>query len=148
MNTAYTVDDIDRACLRTLRCPNMLVVKNRLKEKDKLLHKLIDWILQDPKYVRWQDEDDVSLLWIKGGAGKGKTMMTISLVERLSLPQDESTMVTFFFCQNANYELNTIEAIIKGLILRLVNRQKGLIEPLRRHWDTLNWRFKEDVTSW
>lgn len=62
LNTAYTVDDIDRAYLRTLRCPNTLVVKNRLKEKDKLLYKSINWILQDPKYIRWQDEVDVSLL--------------------------------------------------------------------------------------
>jgi len=75
-------------------------------------------------------------------------MMTIGLVERLSLPQDESTVVTFFFCQNANYELNTIEAIIKGLILRLVNQQKELSESLRRRWDTVNGRFDEDITSW
>jgi hypothetical protein len=46
-----------------------LTVKNRLKEKDKLLYKSIDWILGDPKYVAWQDEDNIDLLWIKGGAG-------------------------------------------------------------------------------
>ena len=147
-NSAYTVDDIGHAYFRALRCPDTLLVKNRLKEKDKLLYKSIDWILQDPKYVRWQDEDDICLLWIKGGAGKGKTMMSIGLTERLSLSQDESTVVTYFFCQNANYELNTIEAIIKGLILRLVNQQKELNEPLQRRWDSANERFNEDITSW
>ena len=131
-----------------MRCPNTLVVKNRLKEKDKLLYKSIDWILQDPKYLSWQNGDDISLLWIKGGAGKGKTMMSIGLIERLSLPQDESTVVTYFFCQNANYELNTIEAIIKGLILRLVDQQKVLSESLRRRWDTVHGRFNEDISSW
>lgn len=73
--------------------------------------------------------------------------MTISFIKRLSLPQEKSTVVTYFFCQNANYELNTIEAIIKGLILRLVNQQKELNEPLRCRWDTVNGRFNKDLTS-
>ena len=149
MCTAYTVDDIDRFCLRALHCPDTLAVKHRLKEnKDKLLYKSIEWIFQDPQYLSWQDGDDVCLLWIKGGAGKGKTMLSIGLIERLSLPKDDSTVVTYFFCQNADYELNTIEAIIKGLILQLVNQQKELKESLRRRWDTVNQRFDEDVTSW
>jgi hypothetical protein len=132
-----------------LRCPDTLAVKNRLKEnKDKLLHKSIDWILQDSQYLNWRDGDDVCLLWVKGGAGKGKTMMSIGLIERLSYPQDESTVVTYFFCQNADYELNTITAIIRGLILQLVNRQNELKESLRRRWDTENARFNEDITSW
>jgi hypothetical protein len=131
-----------------LRCPDTLVVKNRLKEdKDKLLHKCIDWILQDPQYISWKDGDDVCLLWIKGGAGKGKTMMSIGLIEHLSLLRDTSAVVTYFFCQNANYELNTVEAIIKGLILQLVNQQKELKESLRCRWDTVNERFVGDVTS-
>ncbi|TGO35832.1 hypothetical protein BHYA_0144g00010 [Botrytis hyacinthi] len=144
-----TVDDINRSCLQYLRCPDTLAVKSRLKEnKDKLLYKSIDWILQDPQYISWKCGGDVSLLWIKGGAGKGKTMLSIGLIERLSFPQDESTVVTYFFCQNADHELNTLQAIIKGLILQLVNQQKELMEYLRDHWDTKNERFNKDITSW
>ena len=132
-----------------MRCPDTLAVKNRLKEsKDKLLYKSIDWILHDPQYLSWRDGDDVCLLWIKGGAGKGKTMISIGLIERLSLLQDESTIVTYFFCQNADYELNTLEAIIKGLILQLINQQTALKESLRHRWDTVNECFEEDMTSW
>lgn len=144
-----TVDDINRSCLHDLRCPDTLAVKSRLKEnKDKLLYQSIDWILQDPQYISWKCGDDVCLLWIKGGAGKGKTMMSIGLIERLSFPQDESTVVTYFFCQNTDHELNTLQAIIKGLILQLVNQQKELIEYLRDHWDTRKERFSKDMTSW
>ena len=75
-------------------------------------------------------------------------MMSIGLVEQLSLLGDKSTVVTYFFCQNADYELNTLEAIIKGLILQLVNQHKELIESLRRRWDTENTQFSEDITSW
>lgn len=113
-----------------------------------MLPKSIDWILQDPKYISWKDGEDVCLLWIKGGAGKGKTMISIGLIERLSRPQDKSTVVTYFFCQEADYELKTLEAIVKGLILQLVTQQKDVKESLRRRWDTTNERFDEDVTSW
>ncbi|KAF7893678.1 uncharacterized protein EAF02_001216 [Botrytis sinoallii] len=144
-----TVDDINRSCLHDLQCPDTLAVKCRLKEnKDKLLYQSIDWILQDPQYISWKCGGDVSLLWIKGGAGKGKTMISIGLIERLSFPQDESTVVTYFFFQNADYELNTLQAIIKGLILQLVNQQKELIEYLRDHWDTRKERFNKEMTSW
>ncbi|KAI9039276.1 uncharacterized protein KD926_009718 [Aspergillus affinis] len=146
---AYTTEDIDRMCLHALRCSDSLVVKNRLKEsKDKLVHQSIRWILQDPQYKVWENGDEVGLLWIKGGAGKGKTMLSIGLIEELARVQDESTVVIYFFCQNADYELNTLEAILKGLMLQLVNQQTELKELLRRRWDTMQEGFSEDVTSW
>ncbi|KAJ5805509.1 G-protein beta WD- 40 repeats containing protein [Penicillium pulvis] len=146
-----TPEDINRFCLRNLRCPDSLVVKHRLTEtKDKLHRQSFEWILQDPQYQSWRNGQEICLLWIKGGAGKGKTMMSIGLIDELSRIQHDSTMVTYFFCQNADSELNTLESILKGLILRLVNQQIKLTESLRRRWDTKNDRFHddEDVTSW
>ncbi|KAI4271450.1 MAG: hypothetical protein L6R38_006870 [Xanthoria sp. 2 TBL-2021] len=145
--TAYTIEDVNRDCLRTLRCPNSLVLKNRLKEnKDRLLYESIEWIFHDQQYIKWQDGDDLGLLWIKGGAGKGKTMMSIGLIEQIPHRQSRSTIMTYFFCQNADYELNTIESIVKGLILQLVNQQEQLTASLRRRWDTARKRFDEGIT--
>ncbi|KAJ5740649.1 G-protein beta WD- 40 repeats containing protein [Penicillium malachiteum] len=145
----HTADDIDRICLQTLRCPESLAVKTRLKgAKDKLLRQSFEWILQDPQYRSWRDGSSVCLLWIKGGAGKGKTMMSIGLIEELSRERDPSTVVTYFFCQNADNELNTLESLIKGLIFMLIQQRVELKETLRRRWDNKNDRFSEDVTSW
>lgn len=122
-------------------------MKNRLKEnKDRLLYESIEWIFHDPQYIKWQDGDDLGLLWIKGGAGKGKTMMSIGLIEQIPHRQSRSTIMTYFFCQNADYELNTIESIVKGLILQLVNQQEQLTASLRRRWDTALKRFDEGIT--
>jgi pantothenate kinase-related protein Tda10 len=63
------------------------------------LHKSIEWILEDEHYVQWQAGDDFGLLWIKGVAGKGKTMMSIGLVDELSRRTRNTTAVTYFFCQ-------------------------------------------------
>lgn len=75
-------------------------------------------------------------------------MMSIGLIEEILHRQDDTIIVTYFFCQNADYELNTIESIIKGLILRLMNQQEQLTAILRRRWDTAHRRFDEDITSW
>jgi hypothetical protein len=53
-------------------------------------------------------------------------MILIGLIEPQLVESKHTSVVTYFFCQNADYELNTIEAIIKGLILRLVNQQEEL----------------------
>lgn len=144
----YAVEDVDELCLRTLRCPDSFAVKNRLKgNKDKLVYASIEWIFQDPRYISWQDGEGIGLLWIKGSAGKGKTMMSIGLIERL-LARNGPCVVTYFFCQEADHELNTLESIIKGLILRLMYQQEELKVFLRRRWDTVNNRFEEDVRSW
>ena len=48
-----------------------------------------------------RDAGDVCLLWIKGGAGKGKSMISIGLIERLSLLRDKSNR--FLGRQNSVY---------------------------------------------
>lgn len=74
-------------------------------------------------------------------------MMSIGLTEELS--QDtETKAVIYFFCQNADQELNTIQAVIKGLISRLITRQSTLIHALRRRWSTQENNFTEDLSRW
>ena len=62
-------------------------------------------------------------------------MMSIGLIEELSQRPKDMTAVTYFFCQNADYELNTMEAIIKGLILQLIRQQESVKQTLRDRWD-------------
>lgn len=101
--------------------------------------------------MRWKDGDDVCLLWIKGGAGKGKTMMSIGLIEQISelssATKDGSVVVTYFFCQNADYELNRAEAIVKGLIRRLFEQREDVGSALRKLWDDENRRVFSTTVS-
>jgi hypothetical protein len=123
--------------LLSLRWPNPDVIKNRLMEnKDKFLSAAMEWIFQDTeRFLNWQNNLNTSLLWIKGGAGKGKTMMAIGITERLLSASDNSVLVTFFSCQNADSQLNTIAAILEGLILRLLYQNHGLEDILLNRWD-------------
>ncbi|KAF3184514.1 hypothetical protein TWF788_005218 [Orbilia oligospora] len=106
----------------------------------------MDWILTDPQFIRWKTGDELSLLWIKGGAGKGKTMTAIGLIEELS--RSSGPVVTYSFCQDSNYELNTVEAIIKGLIRCFVNQRNEAMRILRRLWDSQNDCFVDGTPTW
>ncbi|KAK6507931.1 hypothetical protein TWF481_006351 [Arthrobotrys musiformis] len=131
----HKLDQVGQACLQTLNCPDTFAIKNQLKRtKDKLVKGSMNWILKDPQFVRWRDGDDLSLLWIKGGAGKGKTMTSIGLIEELSRTNGE-VIVAYAFCQDADYELSTVESIIKGIMLSFINQKRETVEILGARWD-------------
>jgi DNA replication protein DnaC len=76
------------------------------KSKDKLLDDAYKWILSTKEYAaftNWDDsEPDFSscrLLWIKGHAGTGKTMLMIGIIRELSYqPAVLALKLSFFFC--------------------------------------------------
>lgn len=149
----FTDDEIDQNCLRFLQCPDSQVVKNRLVEaKDKLHWESIEWVFKTPHYLSWMNETHLVILWIKGGAGKGKTMMSIGIIERLLLSiasrsNGKAPLIAYFFCQNADYRLNKLDSIIKGLIFQMIKQRPALIKCLRSHWDSKNNRF-HGAMSW
>ena len=51
------------------------------------------WILQDPQSLSWRGTDDVCLLWIEGGAGRGKTVSLVcKRLERVRRDEALSTI--------------------------------------------------------
>lgn len=140
-------EEADRVCLKALQCPDSFLVKKRLEAtKDKLHWESIKWVFNTPQFQEGEGEDQVGLLWIKGGAGKGKTMMAIGIIEQLSRSASRP-LIAYFFCQNADYKLNTLDSIIKGLILQLIKQKDDLKKCLRSRWDTDNGRFTKEI-SW
>lgn len=127
----------------------MVEVKDRLRQsKNDVVRNSIDWILNDTDYRSWLKGIDCRLLWIKGGAGKGKTMISIGVLDHLLTLRDLSSKVTYFFCQHSDHELNTIAAILKNLIVQLFTTSPEAREPLRNTWHPEDNCFGEDITSW
>lgn len=75
-------------------------------------------------------------------------MMSIGLTEELARYQRRNSAVIYFFCQNADYELNTVTAVIKGLIFRLIEYQGTLTKVLRKNWDVRKNAFIIDTEDW
>jgi NACHT domain len=78
------------------------------------------------------------LLWIKGGPGKGETMLLIGVINELSQqlePALNSGLLSYFFCQGADSSLNNATVVLRGLIYLLLVQQTSLISHLRKEYD-------------
>ncbi|KAI1776814.1 NACHT domain-containing protein [Hypoxylon cercidicola] len=130
----------DDECLRALRVTDPRIDKTRITVTKGGLHRdSSNWILQHEDFQRWRNDDEAKVLWIKGDPGKGKTMLLIAIVDELekgvySKPSP-STVLSYFFCQGTNSNLNSASAVLRGLIYRLGDQKPSLISHLRKRYD-------------
>ncbi|KAH6976720.1 hypothetical protein EDB80DRAFT_899880 [Ilyonectria destructans] len=123
-DSSLTCDAERDALLKELKWTDPTIDKLRIERRRGGLYEASSrWILAHPTYQKWR-HDDTKLLWIKGGAGKGKTM----LLRRL---------VLFFFCQNTDDRLNYAVAILKGLIYLLLVQDSSLVSYLKNDYDRM-----------
>jgi hypothetical protein len=82
-------------------------------------------ITQDAKYRAWLDDDgdcinnnNTRLLWISGGPGKSKTMLSVFLTEELKRHTAcvDSAELEFFICSAHDRKRNTAVAVLRGLV--------------------------------
>jgi len=120
---AKKVDKFDKKdwqCLRELRLNDPRQEKIRIESsKDSVLESSCTWFFDKETFANWWDGDDSRLLWIHGGPGKGKTMLTMAIISEVSsrlrnLPG--SNVLTYFFCQNTFKDLNSTVSLLRGLI--------------------------------
>ncbi|KAH6627716.1 hypothetical protein F5144DRAFT_653037 [Chaetomium tenue] len=132
-------DEIESACRRDLRVVDPQYDMERIeKSKDELLDDAYKWILRTPEYTMFTNWGDSGsdrpprrLLWIKGYAGTGKTMLMIGLIRQLShQPVALSPALSFFFCQGTDTALNNATAVLRSLIWLLLLQQPCLISHL------------------
>ncbi|KAL4733207.1 hypothetical protein BDV11DRAFT_175905 [Aspergillus similis] len=142
---AYTVQD--QRCLQDLLLSHPADELRRIEAtKGGLLDDSFRWILDSAEYQEWYKSPGSQLLWIKGDAGKGKTMLMIGIVKQLSKP-DLSHLHAFFLCQGTDVKLNNATAVLRGLIYMLVTQQPRLITRLRQRYDTEGPRLFESSNA-
>ncbi|RYP59020.1 hypothetical protein DL769_008711 [Monosporascus sp. CRB-8-3] len=96
-----------------------------------------EWIRENEAYKSWL-HGDTSLLWISGGPGKGKTMLSIFLTEELEkITQSmEDTGLLFYFCSHQDEKRNTAVAVLRGLVHQIVKKRPKLIEYVLPYLET------------
>lgn len=87
-----------------------------------------EWIRKEPNYQRWLG-GDIPLLWICGGPGKGKTMLSVFLVEELELRQP----VLYYFCANEDEKRNNASAVLRSFLWQVTR----IYPDLTQHFLTL-----------
>ena len=83
-----------------------------------------EWIFKNTNYTQWHDNPSHPL-WIRGGPGKGKTMLAIHLTEELEAQHQYSdTTVAYHFCEAYDGK-NTSTAILNSLLFVMASSNKG-----------------------
>ena len=134
--------DKERRCLWDLRLIDSRDEIKKIEDrKDPLFKDSFAWILDCEQYknfMNWEDGNKHRLLWVKGDAGKGKTMLLIGVIkelERLNL-NPNSPNLSYFFCQRTDSMLNTPTAILRCLIWLMLVQQPSLISYIEDKYAT------------
>ncbi|KAN0073185.1 hypothetical protein V8E54_008405 [Elaphomyces granulatus] len=159
--SAFSVTDVrnvttdeDHHCLADLLLTDPRNEKIRIERtKGGLLSDSFRWILGNSEFQGWREDKQSQLLWIKGDAGKGKTMLMIGIIDELrqqvarSGKSSATEVLSYFLCQGTDSRLNTATAILRGIIYLLVSEQPFLISHLRKKYDYAGWKLFEDSNA-
>ncbi|GAQ10342.1 vegetative incompatibility protein HET-E-1 [Aspergillus lentulus] len=115
--------------------------------KGRLLEGSCAWILERQDFIDWRDGDGSGLYWIKGGPGKGKTMLLIGITQDMLRTAQDTGLVSFFLCQNTDPKLNTATSILRGLVYQLALQERALIQYIRSDYDSRGRLLFEDSNA-
>jgi NACHT domain-containing protein len=152
--TVSVMTDEDHRCLADLLLTDPRHEKIRIERtKGGLLSDSFRWILDNPEFRRWREDKQSQLLWIKGDAGKGKTMLMIGIINELqqqvtrSKKSSVTEILSYFLCQGTDSRLNTATAILRGIIYLLASEHTFLISHLRKKYDHAGRKLFEDSSA-
>jgi hypothetical protein len=123
------------------------------RRKDHLLANSYNWILETQQYenfVDWHHSNRKRLLWIRGGPGKGKTMLLVGIIRELMAQQDthfDTPRLSYFFCQDADTRLSTATSVLRGLIWMLLQQERSLLCHLDTLFGNLGSKLFEDPNA-
>jgi hypothetical protein len=130
------MDDEYQNCLRDLRVVNPQDDMMRIvAAKEELLEDTNEWIFKEEKYAAFTDWGELQkppcqLLWVKGSAGTGKTMLLSGIIRQLSSrPAVFQPALSYFFCQTqgkTDLLLNNATATLRSLVWMLLIQQPDL----------------------
>ena len=145
------MDEIDKRdkCIHDLRLTDPGDDKKRIEDtKGGLLEDSYYWILGNPDFQRWRDDQQSRLLWIKGDPGKGKTMLLCGIVNELKKSMAKTDLLSYFFCQATDSRINNATAVLRGLLYLLVKQQPLLVSHIRKKHDHAGKALFEDANAW
>ena len=124
-------DEAD-ACMSALFLTDPKTDREQLiQAKGSRVNGTCEWIKSHKLYKSWLHSRS-QLLWLSGGPGKGKTMLSIFLAEELERTVNQSQDMLFlqYFCDSKDEKRKTAITIIRGLIFQLLKSQRKLFDHI------------------
>lgn len=140
-------DDKYEKCMQDLHVTDPREDKKRIQgTKGGLLRDSYRWILDHADFQRFLDDPQSRLLWIKGDPGKGKTMLLCGIIDELQ--KGPNSLLSYFFCQATEAQLNNAASVLRGLIYLLIIQQPSLISYVRSKHDVMGEKLFQGINVW
>jgi nucleoside phosphorylase len=111
-----------------------------------------NWVVQHTSYQKWLVGGGPSLLWISGGPGKGKTMMSIYLTEVLQPMVDSNDgVLLYYFISNRDRNRNTALTIMRGILHQWLSFHPHLAQHIKTYFEgseTTKYTISSFVSLW
>ncbi|KAF3284053.1 hypothetical protein TWF970_011279 [Orbilia oligospora] len=137
--------------LRELHITDPRLDKERIEStKGGLFDDSYKWILDNPDFKKWRNDDQYHILWISGDPGKGKTMLLCGIVNELERDNSatDGFYLSYFFCQGTDVRINNATAVLRGLIFSLILQDESLGSHIQQIYDQVGEGAFEGVNSW
>jgi Cdc6-like AAA superfamily ATPase len=112
-------------CMKSLKYSNYEYYRNEilLKRQDDTC----TWLQNHECYKTWVKEDNRPILWISGGPGCGKSVLSAYLSKEVLPNQPNRLPVAYFFCDNKDERLRTAQAIVVDLLAQLLEQLPSIV---------------------
>ncbi|CAI7596263.1 unnamed protein product [Penicillium bialowiezense] len=103
-----------------------------------------EWIRDNETYKSWV-HGDLRSLWISGGPGKGKTMISIFISEELERVAADTTDMTtlFYFCSHQDEKRNNATAVLRSLLHQYLTKRRDFFKHVSSYFEDAK---KEELT--
>jgi len=111
-----------------------------------------DWVTKHSSYQEWLAGRGPTLLWISGGPGKGKTMISIYLSEVLQpIVDSKYGVLLYYFISNRDRNRNTALTIMRGIVFQWLSFQPHLAQHIKTYFEgseTTKYTISSFVSLW
>jgi hypothetical protein len=134
-------------------CLNSLNESGYESYRDKKFNKrhqgTCSWIFSHKNYRRWIENDDHQVLWMQGGPGFGKSVLSAVLTKGLIGDQhvffDQECSIAYFFFDDKDDRLKTSHVLVTNVLAQLLRQDQTAVshfsnEPV--------YKIKKAETVW
>ena len=129
-----------RDCCSILRVTNVEKDRDDLKRnKGTRVPGTLEWIASNESYQKWQSSGP-DTLWISAGPGRGKTMLSLYILEDLEdhftasaitpgpTHPDGKVELYYFFCSSQDRSRRGAVAVLRNLIYQIISKHDDLMK--------------------
>ncbi|KAF2012750.1 hypothetical protein BU24DRAFT_395880 [Aaosphaeria arxii CBS 175.79] len=129
-----SLSEAEKSCMVLL---NSIFIADYKAQLPRPVQGTCSWILGHPTYLSWSNAEETSLLWITGGPGCGKTMLSAYLTDNLRLGRaaPAKPQVFFFFCDDKVKSQKDANAILRGIIYQILQQHRKLIKHVKNRFE-------------